>query len=94
MTAENTLFLIIAIIGCFVGLAGWLGKREDNVEENARWRGSVDGKLDAILGIDKRVGTLEESMINVRNDIAFVERTAKKAHERIDEIADEVKKID
>lgn len=90
MTAESAVLLVIAIVGCVLGVVGWVHKREDNVEENARWQGMVDGKLDAILGIGNRVTNLEESYINIKNDLAFVERTAKRAHERLDDLAEEV----
>ena len=95
MTAEEMTYLLIAVIGSIVGIVGlifafsnWKRGETDDVEQFARWQGRVDGKLDAILGIDKRVNNLEENMINVRNDIALVERTAKKAHDRIDKLED------
>ena len=43
--------VLIAVVGCFVGLAGWLSGRDKKISGESKWRGSVDAKLDAIMGI-------------------------------------------
>lgn len=86
MTAEATVLLIIALIGCFVGLAGWLSSREKRISKDSEWKGRVDGKLDAILGIENRVHKVEEDMIDMRNSIALIDNKATKAHDRIDKL--------
>ena len=47
MTVEIS--MLIAIVGCFVGLAGWLSGRDKKIANDGKWRGSVDTKLDQIL---------------------------------------------
>ena len=42
--------IMLSIVGCFVGLAGWLASREKRVAGDAEWRGSVNAKLDVIVG--------------------------------------------
>ncbi|QIB68275.1 hypothetical protein Ami103574_02630 [Aminipila butyrica] len=81
---EGTILLLIALIGCFVGLAGWLSGREKKMAGDAHWRGTIDGKLDAILGIDKRVVALEGEVKEHGKAIAKVEESAKSAHHRLD----------
>jgi len=80
----QTILLLIAIIGCFVGLGGWLSGREKKIGNDAEWRGTINGKLDAILGIDKRVTVLESEVKEHGKAIAIVEQSAKSAHHRID----------
>ena len=81
---ESTILLLIAIIGCFVGLAGWLSGRDKKIVGDAEWRGTINGKLDAILGIDKRVVALESEVKEHGKAIAKVEESTKSAHHRID----------
>ena len=47
----NTISLLIAIIGCVVGVAGWVTRRDSKTETDAEWRGAVNAKLDMILGM-------------------------------------------
>lgn len=47
--------LLIALVGCFIGVAGWLSKRDDKISHDSEWKGSVDAKLDTIIGIRKDV---------------------------------------
>lgn len=49
MTVE--IGLLIAIIGCFVGLAGWLSGRDKRLSKDHEWRGMVNTKLDLAIGI-------------------------------------------
>lgn len=58
----QTIILLIAIVGCFVGLAGWLSTRECKISNDSEWKGAINAKLDAILGIDKRVDMLEKEV--------------------------------
>lgn len=47
--------LLIALVGCAIGVAGWLSKRDDKISHDSEWKGSVDAKLDTIIGIKKDV---------------------------------------
>lgn len=81
----QTILLLIAIIGCFVGLGGWLTNREKKVGTESEWRGTVNGKLDALLGISTRVDKLEEKVEDQGKAIAVVEQSAKSAHHRLND---------
>jgi len=81
----QTIFLLIAIIGCFVGLAGWISGRDNRIGTDSEWRGTVNGKLDALLGISKRVDKLEEKVEDQGKVLAVVEQSTKSAHHRINE---------
>jgi hypothetical protein len=83
MTVE--LSLLIAVIGCVVGLAGWLTNRDKSRDGNAEWRGEVNGKLDGIMGIRSQVDKLDERVNEQGERIAVVEASAKSAHHRLDE---------
>ena len=43
--------LIIALVGCFVGLAGWLSGRDKRLSSDSEWKGEVNAKLDLAVGI-------------------------------------------
>ena len=43
--------LIIALVGCFVGLAGWLSGRDRRLSSDSEWKGEVNAKLDLAIGI-------------------------------------------
>ena len=43
--------LVIALVGCFVGLAGWLSGRDKRLSSDSEWKGEVNAKLDLAIGI-------------------------------------------
>lgn len=45
----STISIIIAIIGCVVGISGWVSRRDSRTESDAEWKGGVNAKLDMIL---------------------------------------------
>ena len=55
--------VLIAVVGCLSALAGWLSGRDKKISGESKWRGSVDAKLDAIMGIKQDVKVLEEKSI-------------------------------
>lgn len=89
----QTITLLIGIIGCFVALAGWLTNREKKVVNDSEWRGNVNGKLDAILGIDKRVDALETELKQQGKELTAVSERAKSNTHRIDSLEKEMKSI-
>lgn len=76
---------LIAVIGCLVGLAGWLASRDKRRDADSVWRGEVNGKLDGIMGIRVQVDKLDEKVERQTERIAIVESSAKSAHKRLDE---------
>lgn len=81
----TTIYLLIAVIGCIVGVYGVVSTRDKHNEANAVWRGEVNGKLDALLGIESRVKTLEDKVTLHETKISFIEKSNKRLHERLDE---------
>ena len=78
--------VLIAVVGCFVGLAGWLSGRDKKIANDSQWRGTVDAKLDAIIGIKSDVEKLDCKADDHEHRITAVEESAKQAHKRIDHI--------
>ena len=72
-------------IGCFVGLAGWLAGRDKKISGDAEWRGEINGKLNAILGIKDDVGELADVVHKQGERITAAEESTKQAHKRLDE---------
>lgn len=86
---------LIAIIGCFVGLAGWLTGRDKKILGDGEWKGTVNTKLDDIKSSVNGTGT-ELAKINAAlsvhgERIKAVEESTASAHKRIDEIVGEKK---
>jgi len=78
--------IIGTIIGCFIGLAGWLSGRDKKISNDAEWRGMVNTKLDSILGLRTDVEHLEKEVKQHGERITAVESSVKSAHHRIDKI--------
>ena len=52
MLTENvglSIGVLIALVGCFIGIAGYLTGRDKKIVSDAEWKGSVGAKLDMIL---------------------------------------------
>ena len=68
--------LLIAVIGCFIGLAGWLSSRDKKLSTDSEWKGMVNTKLDLAIGIRQdheelrqRVTKLEKQSAGMQHDI-------------------------
>ena len=76
METSIGLGVIIGLVGCFVGLAGWLSGRDKKIINDAEWRGAINTKLDIIAGIKGDVESLQKTvqkhgdrLINVEKDV-------------------------
>jgi hypothetical protein len=78
--------IVIALVGCFVGLAGWLAGRDKHISEDAEWRGCINAKLDVIVGIKNDMESIKLTLSEHGEKIASVDSSTKQAHHRIDEI--------
>ena len=79
MTVEIS--IVIALVGCFVGLAGWLSGRDKRLAADSEWKGEVNAKLDLAIGIrndheelrhrvtkhDKDIVALQHDLDNVKS---------------------------
>ena len=77
--------LALAVLGGFLGLAGWLSGREKRVSQEAQWRGEVNAKLDVIVGVKNSLESLQENVKGHEGRLSAVENSAKSAHHRLDE---------
>ena len=78
--------IAIGVIGCVVGVLGWVAGRDKRITSDAQWRGSVDAKLDLIVGIRSDVDRIDRTVDNHGERLAKVEASSSQAHHRIDEI--------
>lgn len=60
MTIELT--ILIAIIGCIIGILTFLANRDKVIKADSAWRGSVDAKLDIIVGIKQDVKEINQKL--------------------------------
>ena len=82
--------LLIAIIGCFVGLAGWLAGRDKKILNDGEWKGTVNTKLDdiktSVSGTGAELAKINSALSLHGERIKAVEESTASAHKRIDEI--------
>lgn len=64
---ELQVSILIAAIGCIVGVGGWLSNRDSKMSQANQWRGRVDTKLDTIYSsiqlIAVKLETLQKTVI-------------------------------
>ncbi len=84
MTIEIS--ILIAVIGCFVGIGGWFKGRDTKIAADAEWKGNVNAKLDVIVGIKENVEEIEKKFNDLTIRVKGVEESAKQAHLRINEL--------
>ena len=87
--------ILIALIGCIVGLAGWLRNHDtDNAKETSNMT-TVIVKLENIrVGISDLKSDLKrtaEDLQGIDRRLTIVEQSAKQAHKRIDELKGETR---
>ena len=77
--------LMVSLIGCFVGLAGWLSGREKKISGDDEWRGEINAKLDIITGVKTDVSELQDEVNDLGKKVVIIEQSTKSAHHRLDE---------
>jgi hypothetical protein len=75
MTVEIS--LLIAMVGCFIGLAGYLSGRDKKIHADGEWKGEVNTQLRLILdntsGVSNRVDDLEDKVNEHGERLSVVE---------------------
>ena len=86
---------IIAVVGCFVGLAGWIAGRDKRLMSDGVWKGTVNTKLDdiksSVSGTSAELAKISATITEHGERLTAVESSAKQAHHRIDEIVGDKK---
>lgn len=82
--------IIGTVIGCFIGLAGFLSGRDKKIAGDAEWRGTVNAKLDninsGVLGVCSEVKSIQVTLVEHAQRLSSVESSTKQAHHRLDEL--------
>lgn len=76
--------LLIAIIGCFVGLAGWLAGRDKKLSKDSEWKGMVNTKLDLAIGIRQDHDELKETVTKQGKDLVALQHDFKSLKETVE----------
>jgi len=82
--------LLISLAACITGVLGFVLSRDRHTEQDALWRGEVNGKLDVVCGIKNDVERLQEQCRCNAQNLAAADASVKSAHHRIDELARQV----
>jgi archaellum component FlaC len=87
--------ILIGIVGCFVGLAGWLSGRDKKIIADSEWRGKINAKLDSIdentSGTKEKLNEIDCKVDEHAERIIAVESSVSSAHKRIDGLEAKVK---
>jgi len=75
--------LLIGLIGCAVGVFGWVMNHDKRVSSEARWRGEVNTKLDVIVGLRSDVALLEKKVNEHAERICVVESAVSQVREQV-----------
>lgn len=77
MLTENTglsIGVLVAIVGCFIGITGYLTGRDKKIVCDAEWKGSIGAKLDMILTNIAIIPTLSSTVAVHENRINAIEQ--------------------
>lgn len=77
--------VLIAVIGCLVGLAGWQSSKDKRTIDDAEWKGAINAKLDIIAGITTDVEKLSQKSEKQLERLINVETSLDVLHRRFDE---------
>ena len=90
----DALYIIVAMVGMIVGLAGFLMNRDKKLSGDAEWRGSINAKLDTIhsdLGdVSTNVKCVQETLVSHGERITAVEKSTAYAHDRLNTIENKI----
>lgn len=74
---QAVISIIVAIVGCFIGLAGWLGGRDKKIASDGEWRGATSQDLkdikDGVSGIGERLAKMEGKISDHESRISVIE---------------------
>lgn len=54
--------LLITIIGGFIGVLGYLSTRDKKIINDSEWRGTVNAKLDIIIGVKEDIKEVKQKL--------------------------------
>lgn len=87
--------VLIALIGCIVGLAGWLRNHDTDQEKETSNMTTVIVKLEnirvSISDLKLDLKRTAEDLQSIDRRLTIVEQSAKQAHKRIDELKGETR---
>lgn len=82
--------IAIAVIGCLVGVSGWLRNRDTDKTGNIRQMTTLEVKLDAVIAglskIETAASKTEGCVQVLEARMATAEASIKSAHHRIDDV--------
>lgn len=78
MDTVTFISVLVAIIGCTVGIAGYSSSRDKRISEDAQWKGSVNAKLDNIHadigGVSKDISEIKSEQAESNKHIEALDK--------------------
>lgn len=80
---EYLISVVTTIIGCAIGVAGWISGRDRKNGDDGEWRGKVNAKLDLAVGLRNDVNDLYSKYTENTQEIAVLKQDVKSHNRRI-----------
>lgn len=56
--------LLVTLIGCIIAILGYLATRDKKIANDSEWKGTVNAKLDIIIGVKEDIKNLDRKFQN------------------------------
>lgn len=56
--------ILITLLGGFISVLGYLSKRDGKIANDSEWKGTVNAKLDMILGVKEDIKSIDQKLQN------------------------------
>lgn len=76
---KDTVLFLITIVGCFIGVGGWLTSRDKRNANDSEWKGVINTKLDQVVSATSDLPMMAK-------EITEISESSKSAHKRIDRL--------
>lgn len=78
MDTPTVITIIISIVVMILGILGYLATRDNKTDKDAEWKGSVNAKLDIVVGMQTEFkeakSTIQDKMQNHETRISILEK--------------------
>ena len=70
------------VIGCFVGLAGWLAGRDKKIAQDSEWRGTVNAQLSTIIAQSSCIPAMQQKLAAIEPKLTYLEQSVRNLNEQ------------
>jgi len=74
MDVATVLTIIISLVAMILGIAGYLSTRDNKTDKDAEWKGTVNAKLDILVGMQTEVKEQKNAILDHETRIRILEK--------------------